>query len=296
MLRMKGDGMERYTSHEVTSRYEFMMESVYALGRTALDLVKGEVTMWLKPDGTKVTSVDEALNQQFIHYAGTYFPEDLVWGEEASNSEKGNVDEANQRWMWTIDPIDGTSGFWRSYTNQNFKDCCATTLISGFAPGDTSPSLSVVYNPFQEQGMVLSTAPSGAFYQSSSMEHPIHVQIAGYQPTRLEEAQRYEYNTWKGSGHSLENTPDLMPVARRVKHQLFMASVALGDTDLTAFPGPSNPHDVAPAAHIVHVANGGVRSLGGESFEAIDWRLPIDGVVAAVTPELADDFVRRCAA
>lgn len=288
--------MERRKSHEVAKRYEFMMTSVHALGAMALDLVKGEVTMRFKPDGTKVTSVDEALNQQFIQHAETAFPDDLVWGEEASNSEKGNIDEARRRWMWTIDPIDGTSGFWRSYQNRNFKDCCATTLIAGFAPGETSPSLSVVYNPFQKQRVGLSATPDGVVYQSSSMARPKPVRVAGNRPTRLEQVRRYEYNTWKGSKHDLETVPKLMPAARSVKHQLFMASVALGDTDLTAFPGPSNPHDVAPAAHIVHVANGGVRSLSGESFEAIDWRVPIDGVVAAATPELADDFVRRRAA
>jgi len=288
--------MERQKAYETASRYEFMMSSAYALGRTALELIKGEVVMWLKPDGTKVTSVDETLNQQFIQYADTHFPEDLVWGEEASNSEKGNIREANRRWMWTIDPIDGTSGFWRSYSNQNFKDCCATTLIAGFAPGETSPSLSVVYNPFQEQGMVLSATPDGVYYQSSNMAYPLPVQISGSQPTHLEQVQRYEYNTWKGSKHNLEVTPSLIPMGRRVKHQLFMASVALGDTDLTAFPGPSNPHDVAPAAHIVHTANGSVRSLSGEPYESIDWRLPIDGVVAGATPELTNNFVERLGA
>jgi fructose-1,6-bisphosphatase/inositol monophosphatase family enzyme len=85
---------------------------------------------------------------------------------------------------------------------------------------------------------------------------------------------------------------DMMPHARRINHSLGFVAVALGDADLGGFPGPTYPHDVVPAGHIVHQAEGAVQSLTGEAFNDIEWRVfPIQGVVLANNNELADEFV-----
>lgn len=98
---------EHYPTQEVQYRYEFMEAAARALGNHALDMVQGEVTMRLKPDGSKVTDVDETLNRMLMELTHHYFPQDLVWGEEASNSEKGDLEAAASRWLWIADPIDG---------------------------------------------------------------------------------------------------------------------------------------------------------------------------------------------
>gem|GEM_PF-2307118 len=293
--------MERLLSrkNETEQRYDFMNRAAVRLGERALRMIKGDVRMYKKPDGTKVTDVDLDLNDLFIEMTAQDYPEDLVWGEEASNSTKGDLEQAAKRWMWTIDPIDGTSGFWRCYQAGNIKDATATILLAGFAPDETTPTIGTLYNPFQERTMQLSAGPDGTFYKSSAMAKPIRVSLDGDGPTSLDRVRRYERTTWSGAKHDLRKADDLLPRAREINHQLFMGAVALGDSDLSAFPGPSNPHDIAPGALAVHNAGGTVSSLAGEPFETIDWRLPVDGVVCTATPELSveflETFAKRCA-
>lgn len=283
-------------NHETQQRYEFALETVEVLGTRALQLIKDDITMSRKPDSSKVTTADILLNDLFIDQVESQFPGDLVWGEEASNSEKGDLSEAGKNWLWLIDPIDGTSGFWRAYQQQKFSNCTATTLVTGFAPGETTPTVSVAYNPFQDQRMMLSANPKGAFYHTSSALIPEQVKLEGG-PTRLTQVRRFEKSAWGDAEPRLTGLQDMVPYGRRLHHQLFMAAVALGDSDLSAFAAPSHPHDVAGNAHIVARAGGAVRSLKGQQFEDIDWRVdPIHGVVAAATPELADEFLDRLVA
>lgn len=72
--------------------------------------------------------------------------------------------------------------------------------------------------------------------------------------------------------------------------------MALGRVAFSVFPGTmhksSEPHDVAAGAHIGHAVGATVQTLGGRHYEEVDWlRGPIDGVVVAATPELADEVV-----
>lgn len=279
--------MEQYKysdTQEVQYRYEFMEAMMRTLGNQALCMLQGEVTMRLKPDGSKVTSVDEALNDTLIGYAHQYFPNDLVWGEEASNSEKGNIDAAENDWLWIADPIDGTSKLWRAYETRYFEDCNSTILLAGFAPGATTPTISAAYNPFRREQLLVTATPNGA-YATTALSSGWQQLTVADGPRRIEEVERYEHPTW---GDNLRSLEEVLPFAQRVKHQIRMASVALRDVDVSAFPMPAHPHDVIPGAHSVHAAGGSVRSLTGRSYETIDWRVEVDGVIVAPTAELGE--------
>jgi len=283
--------MEKCKHNELERRYDFMIESVQNLGKQALYMTKGEITMSRKPDGSKVTSADQALNDEFIRQVEAAFPADLVWGEERSNSEKGDLMAANRQWMWLIDPIDGTNGFWRAYQNQRFSDCTSTVLIAGFAPGETAPTVSTAYNPFQKQTLMLSADPNGAYQARGGNPRARHLKLDSEAVTQLSAVNRYEGSSW---GDGLKNMHTLFPDARLVSHQVFMASIALKDVDIAAFSAPSHPHDVAANAHIAHQAGAAVHSLKGEMYDEIDWRVdPIAGVIAAATPELANEFLQK---
>lgn len=286
---------------ETERHYDFMMDAAHHLGRQAWKMISSrEVTMQLKPDGTKVTTADVALNERFIEMVEQQFPGELVWGEERSNSEKGDLEAADRDWMWLIDPIDGTSGFWRACENRRFEDCTATTMITGFAPGETTPTLSVIHNPFYRPKQTISANPEGTFFQNKHLQQPVRVRVQPG-PTTLNATsggvERFEGNSWPGSVPNLNNMNHFMPRARRINHALFMGCVALGDADISAFPGPSHPHDVSPGALIVHNAGGSVVTMTGERYEDVDWRAgPINGCVGANNDELARAFVERIAA
>jgi 3'-phosphoadenosine 5'-phosphosulfate (PAPS) 3'-phosphatase len=291
--------MDTLQHHNIPERYEFMMSSVRDLGSLVLTLIKeGQIMDSTKPDSSKVTTADVALNKRFIDLVESTYPDDLVWGEELSNSQKGNAAEANESWMWLIDPIDGTSGFWRSYQNKRFKENSSTIMVTGFAPGETTPTMSVIHNPFQDQQVTISADTENTYYQTSTAHrlgaNPKIVRLTGQGPTRLEDVQRFEQSNWKDCEPNLNYMRRHMPFARLTDHQIFMGSVALGDVQLSAFPGPSNPHDVAPGALIVHNAGGAVTTFKNEKYDEVDWRLyPIAGTVCAPNTELAEEFVAR---
>lgn len=279
-----------------TDRYNFMMQAATDLGALAWNLIEaGDIRMKRKPDTSIVTTADKALNREFIERVEARYPGDLVWGEEESNSEKGDTQLADEHWMWLIDPIDGTSGFWRSYQNHRFRENTSTIMITGFAPGETAPTMSVIHNPFQDQKVTISANDNRTFYHTSDTDFPpptVHLSEKG--PQTLADVQRFEQNNWHDCEPDLSSMQKHIPLARATNHQIFMGSVALGDTHLSAFPGPSNPHDVAPGALIVHNAGGTVMTFAGEDYSEVDWRVgPIAGTICTPNPQLAKEFVAR---
>jgi len=285
-------------NREITRRYEFMIETVRLLGERAWKHINNGIEMELKQDGTKVTTADITLNEDFIELAAKLDPSDLVWGEERSNGEKGDTNAADKAWTWLIDPIDGTSGFWRSYMQRNFSDSTANIMVAGFAPGETTPTMSVMSNPFNRQRTMIASVGGKALYYGHRLREPRQIQLQPSPdwPRRIEDVRRFEDGYWSGGTPDLRTLRALMPQARRVNHALFMAATALGDVDLSAFCAPSNPHDVAPGAAIVHSAGGVVTTFKKEPYESIDWRVfPVNGVVAASNRELAEDLVDKLA-
>lgn len=286
--------MNRLSIHnpEVAKRYDFMMESVRALGELAWKMIDAEqVFVRTKPDSTLVTNVDETLNDVFIEQADSLG--DIVWGEERSNAEKNDVRLAAHQWLWLIDPIDGTKGFWRSYMNKRFSENTSSIMVTGFAPGETVPTMSVIHNPFQEQAVTISAYGGRTFYETSDALEPAVVNLDHQDaPEKLEDVQRFEQTHWRIATPNLDDFHKLIPRARLVDHQLFMGSVALGDVDVSVFPGPSNPHDVAPGALILHNAGGDVRTFANEPFATVDWRrFPINGTVGTAHPKLGREVV-----
>lgn len=287
--------MNRLTTNhpETGARFEFMMEAVVQkLSQKALEIIdRGNVDMWLKPDSTHITEIDITLNKLFIELVEQRFPGDIVWGEELQNIEK-NITNAEGRWVWSLDPIDSTRSLVESLKSnpQRFKDNTSTILASATPPGEIAPVISVVHSPFRSQKATAYARDSKAFYETSNTPTPriIHVN-ADRAPRRVEDIERFESSSWKNAVPNLANFGENIPYARRINHQLFMAAVALGDVDVSVFPGPSHPHDVTPGALIVHNAGGTIRTFKNESFEQVDWRKdPVAGVIATVRPELAE--------
>lgn len=297
--------MERSDQIELQRRHVYIKEVIEALGRAGVELFnKRAITMELKPDGTKVTTADQVLNGMFIDETSKRFSEDLVWGEEGCNRSvgedgyHGDTDEASRRWTWLIDPIDGTSGFWRAYKTDYREECTAAIMITVFAPGETTPTLAAVHNPFQKLPFTtVASSNFGTEYYTSRADHPLFVKAGRNSPTRIEEVQRFEENQWKGAVPDLRVMCEMMPHARKVRTSSVGASMsrlALGDIDIVAFPAPSNPYDVAPGALIVHAAGGYVSDLNGTPYEHIDWRQgPINGCLGTPNKVLANDFISK---
>lgn len=283
----------RLPSHEVERRYDFLRNTHVELGEIALEMIQEEVPVEYKEDESPVTLIDKLLNKKFIQMVEGEFSDDLVWGEEEANSEIGDTQAAEHVWVWVVDPIDGTKKLVEALQTRKFNQCTTTMLAAAFAPGETAPTISGVYSPFQRKKLMVSTSPHNGTELWTPGQSSRRI-VVPRGPMDIEDVNRYEYSSW---GEGLKKLDDMMPLARRVRTQTRMASVALGDTDLTITPNPSHPHDVLPGAHSVMGAGGTILSLKGQQYEDIDWRIdPINGVVATVEPVLAEQLIDRLAA
>jgi len=113
---MSRQNFERFAPvDEVEKRYDFLKRAAVHLGGRAVEMTRGELVIEIKPDGSEVTNIDETLNHEFIEMTQREFPRDLVWGEEASNSEKGDIHAADKEWLWILDPNDGTKKLIEAY-------------------------------------------------------------------------------------------------------------------------------------------------------------------------------------
>jgi fructose-1,6-bisphosphatase/inositol monophosphatase family enzyme len=290
--------MEQTHQVELQRRHDVLLPVIKKLGDHVIRMFDARtITMELKSDGSKVTTADSTANDLFIVEIGLRFPQDLVWGEEGSNISGGEFGaKGDLRWMWLLDPIDGTSGFWRAYQGNNRTDCTSAVMITGFAPGATTPTLSAVHSPFLRHAFTtVASDHFGTEYYTDRAVTPRLVTLQEHGPTRMEDVQRFEENYWNGSIPDLTVMADMAPYARKVRTSSVgaaMTRLSLGDIDIVAFPGPSNPHDVAPGALIAHKAGAVVQNLEGTPYGEIDWRVgPIAGCLATPNQALADNFL-----
>lgn len=283
---------QHYPDCEVERRYDFLRNTHVELGQIALAMAQNGLTFENKDDGTPVTPLDKLLNDEFIMRVENEFPGDRVWGEEGSNSEVGDVSDVERRWLWIVDPWDGTRKLLEAIQAGKLNQCTSALLTAAFAPGETTPTISGAYSPLQRKKLMVSASPDGAELWTPG--HPSRPIIVPQGPADIDDVNRYEYSSW---GKGLKKLDEMMPLARRVRTQIRMASVALGDADITVFPSPGHPHDVLPGAHSVVKAGGTIVSLKGEAYEDVDWRVdPVNGAIATVEPVLARQLVERLAA
>ena len=224
-------------------------------------------------------------------------PDIKVWGEEGANSLIERV-LSDRSWTWRADSIDSTGSLVKTHTRvmsgelTDFSNCRATILLSGFAPGNRSPSLSLIHSPFLPGRPTLLATPEGAWVIDDSGAE--RLLLLGDGPRSLADVDRFDCVSWREARPNFREFLEAKLPDKRVDRRLSMGAVALRAVDLSVFPGPvSNPHDVASGAHIGYMAGATVQTLGGRRFEEVDWlHGPIDGVVVAATNELAGEVVR----
>lgn len=77
-------------------------------GRLALERLASASATW-KPDGSMVTNVDLAVQDLILGEIARRCPADAILGEEGQR----HVGPARSRYLWVVDPIDGTSNYGR---------------------------------------------------------------------------------------------------------------------------------------------------------------------------------------
>jgi 3'-phosphoadenosine 5'-phosphosulfate (PAPS) 3'-phosphatase len=278
-------------------RYNFAMTQFRELGQNALESIKsGSISVELKADGTPVTNIDREIEERFTDAVSKeYGDEDVVLGEESSNIHSTIPED---RRIWRLDPFDGTGWLTRLIEagDTDYSTLRALLLTAHFKPNETTPAFGVIHSPFYAGITSTISTINGRTYYSADNQAARQISVNSNAPRNTREVMQYEKNGIAGATQDVSEDAmkEIMPLANRIKLPLFMGNITLSNVDLSIYPGPTQPHDVAAGALAVVNAGGTVKDFDGRDFKQIDWRkYPINGVVAGSNESLVDQVVAR---
>jgi myo-inositol-1(or 4)-monophosphatase len=138
----------------------------------------GTIEVHAKCTNDFVTNIDKASENLIISIIKEHFPDDAIFGEESgkSGSESGG--------RWIIDPIDGTTNFFRSLPNY--------TISIAWELEPLKPLVGVVFNPKQDE-IFYASKGNGAFLNGkkimvSSVAEPANALMVCVPPHRHHES------------------------------------------------------------------------------------------------------------
>jgi fructose-1,6-bisphosphatase/inositol monophosphatase family enzyme len=102
----------QYRDREAEVRLQAAARLARLGGRIALDRLGQPRVSW-KSDDSMLTDADVAIQQRLEAEIAAQFPHDAVVGEEGSEAAHGAVAPGPARYLWVVDPIDGTNNFGR---------------------------------------------------------------------------------------------------------------------------------------------------------------------------------------
>ncbi|HEX3978365.1 MAG TPA: inositol monophosphatase family protein [Solirubrobacteraceae bacterium] len=199
-----------------------------------------DFTVTIKPDGSPVTDVDQAVERALRAHLAQRRPDHAVLGEEYGPS-------GHSEWCWYLDPIDGTSGF---------VDGDANWMTFVALGRGTEVAVGVISMPAQSHRWWASRG-HGAFKDGE--------RIVVTQTARLADA--VVNDDWRGTlssetpGHLLTAVAE-HAAAVRPYHGHGFATVAAGLADV-AIGGGGHAWDYAASKVIVEEAGGRFSDLAG---------------------------------
>ncbi|MGE4454086.1 MAG: inositol monophosphatase family protein [Sphaerochaeta sp.] len=128
---------------------EIAIQAAKSAGTKVLQAGKAKhIAVRNKQKNDFVTETDQAAEDHIIEIIRSRFPEDAIFGEERGKSE------GQEKGRWVIDPIDGTTNFFRSIPDY--------TISIAWELEPFHPLVGVVYNPRQDE-MFWASRGQGAF-------------------------------------------------------------------------------------------------------------------------------------
>ncbi len=215
-----------------------------------------------------ITATDTEVNALMIEAIRAAYPEHSIYSEEGGNEAQAS------EYLWTIDPIDGTSNFARSIPH---FAVCVGLLKSGMSIA------GAVFNPvtnelfsFDEMEVLLNGEP----VRASAATDPQKAQVLFHAGRN-----RALWDWGAASFRSLlENTKKVKDLGASGLDLCFLAA---GRTDAVIY-GTLTTHDVAAAIGMVRAAGGDVYTPHGDPVALTATPQPI---IATATRELFDAII-----
>jgi myo-inositol-1(or 4)-monophosphatase len=123
---------------DIAHHLEVALQAAKSAGTLVLDAGTAKhITVRSKQKNDFVTETDQAAEEHIIGILKQHFPDDAIFGEESGKTG------THENGRWVIDPIDGTTNFFRSIPNY--------TISIAWEMEPFKPLVGVVYNPRQEE-------------------------------------------------------------------------------------------------------------------------------------------------
>jgi len=224
---------------DICGEAERLAAAVREAGRLALSMFRAPMQSWTKgPTSSPVCdadiAVDKLLRQRLTADSA------IAWLSEESADDPSRL---TARYVWVIDPIDGTRGYIEGLTDW---------AVSAALVENGRPVAACLYAPVAEEFFV-ANAGAGATLNGAPLTATTgaaleHARIAG--PKNLLERLT-----------AVAPPFDVMPRARSLA--LRLARVAQGVFDAAIAGGNSHDWDLAAADLLVHEAGGALTPFGG---------------------------------
>jgi myo-inositol-1(or 4)-monophosphatase len=224
-------------------------EAAHSAGVLALSGFRSEMQVRTKGRKDIVTEYDTAAEDEAVRIVKEHFPEHGILAEESGASY---LEDAAPRYLWAVDPIDGT----HNYAMQLPYWCCSVAVIDSV---ERVVLAAAVFDPLHAE-MFVARAGEGAYLNGQSMR------VAALD--KLEDATLafdigYDPDI---SRQMLNVTTRLQPQVRRVR---LLGSAVLGMTYVAAgrfdayYHLNLMPWDIAAASLLIKEAGGAVTDWDG---------------------------------
>jgi len=133
----------------------FLTEQTVAAGQQLMRFFGESYEVTTKKDHSIVTSADLAAEKALIAAIERFYPEDLIIAEESGMSDARRLPE---RFVWVIDPLDGTTNF-----ANNYEFFCVSVGYGQITKEGTIERLGgAIYDPVRKE-LYLAYKGEGAF-------------------------------------------------------------------------------------------------------------------------------------
>lgn len=266
---MHSDAADGQARDRLAQDFDLLKDAVREAGALALSYFGRDVPSTQKPDGTRVSDADLAVDAM-LRDGLTGARRDYGWLSEETADHPSRLDA---RRVWIVDPIDGTHAFLAGTPEWTI----AAALVQ-----DGEPVLAAVFNPATAE-MFTAQRGQGAFLNGK--------------PIRVSDSTHIDNTVMIASGGLFKKKiwPEPWPRMRLIwvnSVAYRLARIAQGRADATVSLTPKSEWDLAAPELLVQEAGGRVTGTDGSAF-AYNQTVPrFKGLVAA-GPALHDLLIAR---
>lgn len=236
--------------------FSVLCEVIQEAGKAILQIANNGFSIAYKANYDPVTIADLEVDRILKEKLLGRFP-DSGW---LSEETRDNMERLKKKWVWVVDPIDGT---------KEFVDGIPEFTISVALVSREYPLLAAIYNPTTKE-LFTAIRGKGAWLNGNRIRANHALKECPVILASRSEVKRGEFQPF-------EAYAIVKPVGS-IAYKLSL--VAAGRADATFSLGPKNEWDIAAGVLLVEEAGGKVTDREGKSFKFNQPNTLVNGIIA----------------